>query len=203
MIETFYPSTSGVWEDTVISGVNLSGGNKVLKLEMVGYDNNLKINWLSVSKSELASWKFETDSDTEGWYVGNDVSGFTASNGYLNGTITGTDPQIYSADNLGINITDNKTFSSVMKNGTTAKRAKVNYTTTTDTNFSEAKSFDVILVTDPSINQAFGKYMGYEAGWSGTLKQIRIDPINDDVTNSDTFGLDSFTIYDGNYSYPQ
>lgn len=40
------------------------------------------------------SWEFNTSGDTEGWVAANDTDHFTASGGYLQGSITGVDPYI-------------------------------------------------------------------------------------------------------------
>lgn len=120
------------------------------------------------------AWQFTSSS--EGFSVLN-ASG-SVSNGYYNGTATTTDPIMQSADNLNINIDNVKYIKVRMKNSSKSSCATIYFMTSSDTAFSEVNSVKTI------INSVDGGYTDYifdmykNANWKGTLRRLRVDPID-------------------------
>src|SRR4030095_3435963 len=121
------------------------------------------------------AWNF--NSGVEGW--GNPSSHITnlgwQSGGYIGGTITGNDPYFYSADNLNIDITNNKFIKVRLKNTTPSTSAQIFFITTMNANFDEAKS-KVFPITANSDYTEYTIDMSSVSGWTGTLRQLRFDP---------------------------
>ncbi|MCD9021505.1 discoidin domain-containing protein [Cohnella silvisoli] len=198
LLGTFNPPANNVWSDVTLNNVDVTGGHKVIKLEIVG--GNVNLNWLRFDNSYVKTWEFNTNGDTEGWTTPN-IASFTTAGGSLNGTLTNSDPQMLSPDNLATNITTNKTISIKLKNGTAGKKAKVFFTTTSDSTFNETKSKEFDLNPNTAVFSEYSINMGDVPGWTGTLKQLRIDPVND-LTSSGTFSVDQVRVINGSYSWP-
>ncbi|PKN91158.1 MAG: hypothetical protein CVU44_20570 [Chloroflexi bacterium HGW-Chloroflexi-6] len=131
------------------------------------------------------SWEFSTT--TDGWGAPNShISGLTwLSGGYLGGNIIGTDPYLFSADYLSVSMTDNKIIKIRMRNYSNSTMAQLFFITTTDTAWNEAKS--KVFAIQP--NSGFTEYtidMSSVAGWTGTLRRLRFDP----VTLQGSFAVD-------------
>lgn len=203
LIGTFYPPTNGAWTDVTLNNVNItSGGHKLLKLAFVGYNNELKVNYIKFSQSKLKTWNFNLDSNTLDWTSGN-ITGFTTSGGYLTGSYTSNDPQLYSPDNLGITNIQNSLFVTfTMRNVSSGQKARVFFTTNTDTTFSQSKSMIITLNLNTSTNQPYSVYMGDLTSWTGTLKQLRIDPV-DDGTSSGSFYISNISVLNGYPKVPE
>lgn len=121
------------------------------------------------------AWAF--DSTVDGW--GN-PSGYITSfgwqtGGYIGGSITGNDPFIFSADNLGVSTSSNKIIKVRFKNATASTSAQMFFITTASTNWEEAKS-KVFPVTPNSDYIEYTIDMSTVAGWTGTLRGLRFDP---------------------------
>jgi len=134
-------------------------------------------------------WLFNTAGNLEGWTAGNATA--TVSGGALNLTTTGTDPLIMSPDNL--NITAPATFKYIrvnMKNNSSVTTARIFFTTTTDTAWTQAKSKGFAIAPN---NTYFANYiidMSTVAGWSGTIRRIRIDPLDPAAGSGQTVNID-------------
>lgn len=151
-------------------------------------ENYLDKKWLATVAN---SWYFSTSNDTEGWTAGGNTTGLgQVSGGYLEGNITGNDPYIVSSNSLGINISTNKNIVLRLKNSTASTQAQVYYTTTSSTGWGEDK-----VVTFPILpNSDYTDYiidMSSSSLWTGSLKQLRIDPA---VNSTGTFSIDFIRI---------
>lgn len=137
------------------------------------------------------NWTFT--STAEGWTSGNDISGFGwQSGGYIGGTVTGPQPYIYSPDNLGLDISTNKKIQIRMKNSTTSTMGQFFFITDADTTWNDAKHKDfTITASDPNYT-TYTVDMSSVAGWTGTLKQLRLDP--EDAVASGSFSVDYIVI---------
>ncbi|MGG1516284.1 hypothetical protein ABE504_12770 [Paenibacillus oryzisoli] len=138
------------------------------------------------------SWEFT--SNTESFTAAN-VSGFGwQSGGFIGGTNGSSDPYIVSADNLGVNLTNNKIMKIKMKNSTTGTSGKIYFTTNSSTSFDEAKSKTFTVTANDGNYTEYAIDMSSVAGWTGTLKQLRLDP---NSAASGSFSLDYIRISNG------
>jgi len=137
-------------------------------------------------------WKF--DSGTEGWSAQNDITAWSQSGKAASGTISGSDSQLLSPDNLNIYCDPISKFLVKMRNASVATNARVYYTTTTDPVFDDAKSTFVNLKSN---NAGFALYdfnLDGTLGWKGnTLKQLRFDPAIG--ASAGTFSIEFMDLY--------
>jgi len=131
-------------------------------------------------------WEFA--STVEGWKAQYCVNGFSwQTGGYVGGTIIGTDPQIVSGTNLGIDITSHKIIKIKLKNGTASATGQIFFITNADGVYNAAKHKDFAIQP----NSDYTEYtidMSTVAGWTGTLKQLRFDP--EHGASGGSFGVD-------------
>src|SRR5882757_5215391 len=113
-------------------------------------------------------WKFDAPGDLEGWTAGNAT--IAAAGGALNVTTTSTDPLLLSPDNL--NITSPAGFKYIrvnMKNNSSVTSARIFFTTTTDTVWSQAKSKSFTIAANNGYYANYVIDMSTVTGWSGTI----------------------------------
>lgn len=127
-------------------------------------------------------WNFKDG--TEGFEAKNGLSALKVSDGAINADITDRDPYIYSPDDLGIDIDKNKIIKIRMKQTTTCQEGKVYFITEDDTKWNEAKARSMRIKYNDGEYAEYYVDMQYLSTWTGTLKQLRIDPID----NSGTLG---------------
>lgn len=51
----------------------------------------------SAEAATIAEWNFNTNGNSEGWAVGNNITGLTTSGGFLSGTASNGDPQLVNS----------------------------------------------------------------------------------------------------------
>ena len=149
------------------------------------------------------NWEFT--SDTEGWTGVNDVLNFHwQSGGYVGGTIAGNDPQIMSPSNLGVDISSKPVIKIKLKNNSLAELAQIFFITDNDQIWNDAKHKDFPIIA----NSGYTEYtidMSTVAGWTGNLKQLRIDPGHGVSSGSFSIEyiriLDSFTYHENNIPF--
>ena len=142
---------------------------------------------LTAATIPVYEWRFDTNGFFEGWTVGNATA--TVSGGTLNLTTTGTDPLTTSPDNL--NITAPATFKFVqvaMTNNTSLTSARIFFTTNTDTVWTAAKSKGFTIKANT--NTSYIVDMSTVAGWTGTIKRIRFDPLDPATGSGQTVNID-------------
>jgi hypothetical protein len=135
-------------------------------------------------------WEFS--STIEGWTANGQVSGFGwQTGGYIGANIINTDPIIRTPDNLGLSIssTNNNKIYISMKNNTSVTSARIRFITNSDTteNFDKSKGF-TINANDPNYTE-YEIDMSTVQGWTATLKQVRIDPV-EPGDSSGSFSID-------------
>ncbi|HEX3043374.1 MAG TPA: FG-GAP-like repeat-containing protein [Bacillota bacterium] len=135
------------------------------------YDANGNMN----SRNDIINWNFT--SDTEGWTVLNQITGFGfQTGGYIGGNVTGPDPSLLSNSGLGLDITNNKTIKVKMKNSTASTLGQIYFITNQDQSWNEAKKKNfAIIANDPNYTE-YTVDMSDVPGWNGTLYQLRMDP---------------------------
>jgi|GEM_PF-801393 len=126
--------------------------------------------------SYAKEWNFNTDSDMEGWSLANQLSG-SVSGGVLALTSSGTDPYMFSSDNLGINAGSNGHVYVRLKNNSSSTGIQVYFITNSDTSYGESKvvNYEISSYSDYAV---YDLDMSANANWTGTIKQIRFDPAN-------------------------
>lgn len=80
-----------------------------------------------------------------------------------------------SGDGLGVAITSAKTIKVRLKNSTSATSGQIYFITNADPAWNEAKHKDFPI----NANSNYTEYtidLSTVAGWTGTLKQLRLDP---------------------------
>jgi hypothetical protein len=181
---TNYPLPGGLMEPTFsfpkpVSASYIRWCGTKHRYDEFGKDFYMQLNEINAYLPLEKNWEFT--STTEGWVAGNKVSNFAwQSGGIIWGLITGTDPQIYSADNLNIQIGPNSTNDVIKirlkKNNAIATRGKFYFITNARTGWDEVKqnSFPI-----SAYNNEYTEYtinMSGVTGWEGTLKRLRFDP---------------------------
>lgn len=134
----------------------------------------------SVDYIHVGSQSFNFKSDTEGWSAGQEINSFGWSalpGNYIGGKITGADAFVLSGDNLNANLANCRYVVVRIKNSSAQTIGQIYFTTNADQVWNNAKqvSFALNPYTD------FTTYtidMSAVAGWTGSLKQLRIDPSN-------------------------
>lgn len=148
-------------------GDNVSSGNMYIDSIALAADND----------KNSAVWEFSTDGDMEGWTLTNDLSGNTAGRG-LNVSVQGSDPYMHSPDFLNINLYNSKRIKIRMANGTYATTAKIYWTTTSDQSWDETKSATITLNQNLQSLNDYIVDLSLNSSWTGVLKQIRFDNID-------------------------
>jgi len=154
------------------------------------------------------TWDFNTDK--EGWINSSpNVEAFNwGEGGHIMGIVTGPDPHITSANNLGIDIEETKYIAIKMKNDGPSKIGQFYFATDSEYAFDESKSINFTLVANDT---GFTEYIIDMSGnpkWDGTLKQLRADPSQG--VNNGIFFIDYINIQnkptgvreDNSYSLP-
>lgn len=124
------------------------------------------------------NWHFKTEGNQQGWSFVNSLSGNVAG-GALNLTITGTDPYMNSPDNIGADASIIKKVKIRMKNSTTDTIAQLFWTTSSDPNWDGNKRADFTITANDNEYTEYTVDLSNNSRWSGTIKQIRLDPIRD------------------------
>lgn len=122
------------------------------------------------------NWTFSTPMTYEGWQGAQQILPSVA-NGALVLTSTGTDPFIYSQDNL--NIPASVRYLHIrLRNQTADTAAAFYFTTTLDGGWGQNK---VVAFTTAANASGYTNYvvdMGASPNWTGTIKQLRFDPFS-------------------------
>ncbi len=138
-------------------------------------------------------WNFNATS--ESWYANNDNQSFAwQTGGYVGGTYAGSgDPQIFSSNNLGLDISNAKTIEIRMKNSTSTTSADIYFVTSADTTWNQAKNKSFSITANDPNYTTYSIDMSTVSGWTGTLKQLRVDPSSSATSGS--FSIDYVCIY--------
>ncbi len=120
-------------------------------------------------------WQFA--SGVEGWSPFANISSFAVTDGKLQISSSGGSPMLMSADNLNIPVPRFSFLRVRMKNSGAPTSAKVSFATLADPAFSESKSVTVdAVMSSPEYVDYYFDLAG-NAGWKGTLRQLRLTPI--------------------------
>ena len=142
-------------------------------------------------------WYFDTNGNFEGWTMLHEVHGEISEN-TLNLTCSGKDPHIKSPSDLGI--TSPATYKYIyigMKNNSSKTAGKIYFITNTDEKWNEKKSKSFIIKANTNYFADYMIDMSTVADWNGTIKQIRIDPL-DPGESGLTVTIDFIRVTDNN-----
>ncbi len=163
--------------------IDLSGtatwANTITQLRVDPSDNgsgtgSFSIDYIRLVDAAYPHWEFQTDNDLQGWNTPNAMT-VAVAGGKLNQTITGTDPFIYTPDNLGLAASDHKVIRIRMKNDTPATKAKIYWTRTTDSGANELRNKQFTVVPSDTGERVYTIRMDDEPLWNGTIRNIRFD----------------------------
>ncbi|OCT15412.1 hypothetical protein A8709_15135 [Paenibacillus pectinilyticus] len=165
-----WTNVSNAYTLTVPSGT--AAGDYDLKLTITqGSNTYTSMNKVRVVNQGDFTW--ESDGNANGWNGGNNVL-----NNIYDMVGTNNDPYILSPDNLGINAAANSYISLGLQNMSAVTNAQIYFTTTTDPSFSESKSLKFQISSGDLLLKNYVINMSANSLWSGTIKQVRIDPID-------------------------
>ncbi len=111
---------------------------------------------------------------------------------YLTGSYSGDDPQITSIDNLNIDLTGIKYMVVSLKNNSALTNSRIYFQTTASATFA-GNSVPFTAVANDTAYREYYIDMTADADWKGTLKQIRVDPVDfrtPPTTPAGTSGID-------------
>lgn len=141
----------------------------------------------------IYDWEFDTTNNAQGWTTGNVTA--TVTGGSFNLTTTSTDPLIISPDALDITASGTYKYVQIsMKNNTSVTSARIFFTTTADTNWTQAKSRSFPIGPNTTAYSNYIVDMSTVAGWTGTIKRIRIDPLDPATGSGQTVNIDYIKI---------
>jgi hypothetical protein len=147
-------------------------------------DRHIPLVWpplppaLPITTFYSGQWEFNTDGNSQGWSATKQVSDLTVSEGKYSGITTGTDPGIVSADHLGIAAGD-AAYLQIGMSTSLGASGQIYFITEADGVWSENK-VTRFYVENSGENQIVYNIPMYQvAGWQGTIRQIRIDMLND------------------------
>ena len=161
-----------------------------------GSGETVNIDYIGITQAfnSISDWEFETDGNTEGWTWGN--ASASVSGGLMHINSTGTDPLLFSPDFLGISAPGVYKYVHVdMKNLSQEGTARIFFITDADTVWNQAKSKSFTINADPSYYGSYIVDMSTVAGWTGTIRRIRVDPVDPGKTN-DSVSIDFIKITD-------
>lgn len=133
-------------------------------------------------------WGFR--SDAEGWTVRQDVEKWVPYGDCVAGDITGGDSSLYSPDNLNIDCASSSYILIKMKNSSSSGKSSVFFTTDSSEAFSADKRLDAMLVKNDPDYTIYEFNAAGNTAWTGTLKRLRFDPIDDIAVTNGSFSID-------------
>jgi len=137
----------------------------------------------------LAKWLIQqvtgTTIQTTYWHFASSLEGWNAlhnltsnvTNSLATLTITGTNPTFYSPDYVNMSTNDYKHIVVSMQNKTTDNTAQLMWTTTTSTSFDSTKTVNFPIIPNDTIQRYYIIDLSAKPNWTGTIKQIRLNPV--------------------------
>jgi hypothetical protein len=147
-----------------------------------------------VMKAVVNYWNFTNN--LEGWTLNSQLTGAVSAD-MIRTTIIGADPYIHSPNNLGIFADPYKYVVVRMRNMTAATTAELFWTTDLDNSWNASKRVSFPIVANDTKQRYYIIDLSANAGWKGTIKQIRLDPTT--VVTSGTVNIDLIKFV-GSYS---
>lgn len=178
--------------DTVPTAAQLERINRMYIQDRVVKRTYTKETSDEIPEDVKIGWYFNSNGDTEGWEIEGGVDALTIANGSMSGNSTDTDPKILSPDALNIAVGDVPYIRVRIKvdpvNAT--KKLRVYFTTTSSTAWAQTKCLSMEFT---GANNEYVEYLfdtSTKTAWTGTLKQLRIDPLEE----TGSFAIDSIEL---------
>ncbi|MHC9046518.1 right-handed parallel beta-helix repeat-containing protein [Microbacterium saperdae] len=165
-----------------------------LRFDPIDKAGTVSVDSISVSNrgpapASARTWAFDTAGSTEGWTAGNDVTQ-SVSGGVYTLDATGPDPYVFSPGSLGIDAARYGFVKVRMKNNGTNNFAQIYWTTTTSPGWDGTKSIAALVVPQDDGYTDYAFFVGGNPNWTGTISQIRFDPI----AGTGTLNIDSISV---------
>jgi hypothetical protein len=150
------------------------------------------VHLLPAGESVAKAWEFNVPLDKEGWSeadlgtqrrewanqdwptVAEPVK-YVAGGYYLVAIENSTSARLVSADDLGVELSDNKTITLRFQNHTPAMDMRFSFTTEANPDWQEANSKSFEVVPEDTGPRVYPVDMSDIPGWTGRLKQLRLD----------------------------
>lgn len=136
-------------------------------------------------------WTFKNG--LNGWSNGSNLE-ISHENDCLNAQILGSDPHVFSPDNIGIDLSENDVVAVKMKNSTDATSARIYFTTDIYPTIAEDKTCNGALVRNDTEYKTYTFDMSEKTGWKGKLKQIRLDFDGGSANSAGNISIESISI---------
>jgi hypothetical protein len=138
-------------------------------------------------------WNFNTDGDTEGWSVWNQISNPTVSGGALHLTVTSYPFFIHFG--LNINGSKNPYVYLNQRNQTAANRGNIFWITSADPNWDEVKKVSFTITRNDSNFESYEINLSGNTNWVGqTITGLRVDPIAVGGVTNGLVDIDSIAV---------
>jgi hypothetical protein len=124
----------------------------------------------------VTEWEFDTDGEFEGWTLRKHLQG-EVSDGALNLTIAGgTDPGILLPAGLGLDPDAYRYLKIRMRNETAGASGRLCFITDDHISFGDSKLGFKLEPNDDRYREYVVDMAAHE-NWSGTVQQVRVDPV--------------------------
>jgi fibronectin type 3 domain-containing protein len=171
---------------------------KQLRLDLNATSGNISIDSIEVvDGSEYMAWEFNASGNTEGWTTVQQIDAATVTGGQLEMTFTNrTAPYLLSLDDLKIGARSTQAVKMVAGNNTGAFQAKLQWITDADSVWNDAKSTVIAINPSDTTIREYTFPVGGSSLWSGTIRQLRLQPFSTDGTTafSGTMAIDRISV---------
>ncbi len=152
----------------------------------------LNIDSIVFVRSQRTVWGFDRDEDELGWLANGHIRGARASNGTYQGSITGGDPYLYSANNILLDTSEYTKLKFRIKNMTPSTGGEIFFQTTDSRGFAGEKRFTFSTTANSTDFEEITVDMSEHTLWTGEVVAVRIDPAVGVTTG--TFEIDDITL---------
>jgi|GEM_PF-4828849 len=169
-----------------------------LRLDINAGSGTVRIDSIEVVEGpDLVAWEFNQANNAEGWTPIQQIDGTSLAGSTFDLTFANrTDPYMESIDQLKLPARANQSVRMFAKNGTGAIQARLQWITESDAVWDTAKSVTIALnPNDPNYTD-YVFPVGNHAGWSGTIRKLRLHPIETDGSTaaSGTIQIDRLAV---------
>ena len=145
-----------------------------LRFEVRPQPNSIFVRDVIQLKSSPTYWDFTTS--TEDWNTPTNMT-MNIVNGINWMTITAADPHVSSPDNLLLSASQYKYVVIRLQNQTVGSTAELFWSTTTNASFNSTNRVSFPIVPNDNSKQRYYIIdLSTNANWTGTIKQLRLDP---------------------------
>lgn len=188
---TFYSNTNSIsatliigpdkWSPIFVNLSDWSYKNNLTRIEISFRSRSYTADWQAchqidyVGFSSSEAWEFNNDNDFEGWTLDNSLGSGSVTGGYLNTTITGSDPFMVGPANFIADAQQSKYLTIRVKNATSGTQGKIYWQTNLDGTFSESKSKSFTITDNDNIDRKAAIDLSGTSTWANKITRLRID----------------------------